>query len=54
MAYYKAGTRKGRRAHGADRKIMSDEDVRQARNFAALKPKVWVKVIETATPRGRS
>ncbi len=30
---------------------MSDEDVRQAAEyFASLKPRVWVKVIETATP----
>ena len=32
-------------------KATSDEDVRQAAEyFAALKPRVWVKVIETATP----
>src|SRR5881628_2488080 len=51
MAYYKAGTRKDDARMGPIAKIMSDEDVRQAAEyFAALKPRVWVKVIETATP----
>jgi len=51
MAYYKAGTRKDDARMGPIAKIMSDEDVRQAAEyFAALKPAVWVKVIETATP----
>jgi len=51
MAYYKAGTRKDDARMGPIAKIMSDEDVRQAAEyFAALKPKVWVKIIETATP----
>jgi cytochrome c553 len=51
MAYYKAGTRKDDARMGPIAKIISDEDVRQAAEyFAALKPAVWVKVIETATP----
>jgi cytochrome c553 len=51
MAYYKAGTRKDDARMGPIAKVTSDEDVRQAAEyFAALKPKVWVKVIETATP----
>jgi len=51
MAYYKAGTRKDDARMGPIAKITSDEDVRQAAEyFAALKPAVWVKVIETATP----
>ena len=51
MAYYKAGTRQDDSRMGPIAKIMSDEDVRQAAEyFAALKPRVWVKVIETATP----
>jgi len=51
MAYYKAGARKEDARMGPIAKITSDEDVRQAAEyFAALKPKTWVKVIETATP----
>jgi cytochrome c553 len=51
MAYYKAGTRKDDARMGPIAKVTSDEDVRQAAEyFAALKPSVWVKVIETATP----
>ena len=51
MAYYKAGTRKDDARMGPIAKIMSDEDVRQAAEyFSALKPAVWVKVIETDTP----
>jgi cytochrome c553 len=51
MAYYKAGTRKDDARMGPIAKVTSEEDVRQAAEyFAALKPKVWVKVIETATP----
>jgi cytochrome c553 len=51
MAYYKAGTRQDDARMGPIAKAMSDEDVRQAAEyFAALKPSVWVKVIETATP----
>jgi len=51
MAYYKAGTRKDDARMGPIAKVTSDEDVRQAAEyFAALKPAVWVKVIETATP----
>jgi cytochrome c553 len=51
MAYYKAGTRKDDARMGPIAQITSDEDVGQAAAyFAALKPAVWVKVIETATP----
>ena len=51
MAYYKAGTRKDDARMGPIAQVTSDEDVRQAAEyFAALKPAVWVKVIETATP----
>jgi len=51
MAYYKAGTRKDDARMGPIAQSASDEDVRQAAEyFAALKPAVWVKVIETATP----
>jgi cytochrome c553 len=51
MAYYKAGTRLDDARMGPIAKSTSDDDVRQAAEyFAALKPAVWVKVIETATP----
>ncbi len=51
MAYYKANTRKDDERMGPIAKVSSDEDIRQAAEyFAALKPSVWVKVIETATP----
>jgi cytochrome c553 len=51
MAYYKAGTRQDDARMGPIAKATSDEDIRQAAEyFAALKPAVWVKVIETATP----
>lgn len=51
MAYYKAGTRKDDARMGPLAQATSDEDIRQAAEyFAASKPIVWVKVIETATP----
>ncbi len=51
MAYYKAGTRKDDARMGPIAKTTSDEDVREAAAyFAALRPTMWVKVIETATP----
>ena len=51
MAYYKSGTRKDDERMGPIAKITSEEDVREAAEyFASLKPGVWVKVIETATP----
>ena len=51
MASYKDGTRKDEERMGPISKVTSDEDVRQAAQyFASLKPKVWVRVIETATP----
>jgi len=51
MAYYKAGTRQDDARMGPIAKTTSDEDVRQAAEyFAALTPRRWVKVIETATP----
>jgi cytochrome c553 len=51
LEYYKAGTRKDDARMGPIAKVTSDEDVRQAAEyFAALKPAIWVKVVETATP----
>jgi cytochrome c553 len=51
MAYYKSGARLDDARMGPIAKTTSDEDVRQAAEyFAALAPRVWVKVIETATP----
>jgi cytochrome c553 len=51
MAYYKAGSRKDDARMGPIATATSDEDIRQAADyFAALKPAVFVKVIETATP----
>jgi len=51
MTYYKAGTRKDDARMGPIAKTTSDADVREAAEyFAALKPRVWVKVIETALP----
>jgi cytochrome c553 len=51
MTYYKAGTRQDDARMGPIAKATSDEDIHQAAEyFAGLKPGVWVKVIETATP----
>jgi len=51
MTYYKTGTRQDDARMGPIAKATSDEDIRQAADyFAAIKPNVWVKVIETATP----
>src|SRR5262245_36596797 len=51
MAYYKAGTRKDDARMGPIARAASEDDVRQAAEyFAVLKPRVWVNVIETATP----
>jgi cytochrome c553 len=51
MANYKAGTRQDEARMGPIAKAAADDDVRQAAEyFASLKPGVWVKVIETATP----
>jgi cytochrome c553 len=51
MSYYKAGMRQDEARMGPIAKATSDEDIRQAAEyFASLKPRVWVKVIETATP----
>ena len=51
MAYYKAGARLDDARMGPIAKATSEEDVRQAAEyFAALKPSVWVKIVETATP----
>jgi cytochrome c553 len=51
MTYYKEGARKDDARMGPIAKAASEEDIRQAAEyFAALKPAVWVKVIETATP----
>jgi cytochrome c553 len=51
MAYYKNGTRKDDARMGPIAKAASDEEVRQAAEyFAALKPRTFVKVIESANP----
>ena len=51
IAYYKEGTRKDDARMGPIAKATSEEDIRQAAEyFASLKPSVFVKVIETATP----
>jgi cytochrome c553 len=51
IAYYKSGARKDDARMTPIALATSDEDVRQAAEyFAALKPRVFVKVIETATP----
>jgi cytochrome c553 len=51
MAAYKSGTRKDDERMGPIAKMAPDEDVLEAAEyFASLKPKVWVKIIETATP----
>jgi cytochrome c553 len=51
MAAYKSGTRKDDERMGPIAKVAPDEDVREAAEyFASLKPKLWVKIIETATP----
>jgi cytochrome c553 len=49
MAYYKDGTRKDNERMGPIAKVTTEDDVRQAAEyFAALKPRVWVSVVETA------
>lgn len=51
MSYYKDGARKDDARMGPIAKATSEEDVRQAAAyFSTIKPAVWVKVIETATP----
>jgi cytochrome c553 len=51
MAYYKDGTRKDDARMGPLAKGTSDKDVREAAEyFAALKPRTFVKVIESANP----
>src|SRR5665213_1897140 len=51
MNYFKSGARKDGGRMGPIAKAVSDEDVRKsAEYFAGLKPGVWVRVIETATP----
>ena len=51
IGYYKSGARKDDARMGPIAKTTSDEDARQAAEyFASLKPRVFVKVIETATP----
>jgi cytochrome c553 len=50
MAYFKSGARKDPARMNAIAKTMSDADIRQAAEwFASLKPKVWVRVVETDT-----
>jgi cytochrome c553 len=51
MGYFKSGARKEEARMGPIARAVSDEDVRQAAEyFAAVKPTVFVKVIEAATP----
>ena len=51
MTYYKDGTRKDDARMGPIAKAISDKDVREAAEyFAALKPRTFVKVIESANP----
>lgn len=51
MADYKSGVRKDNERMGPISKIVSDDDVRAAAEyFSSLKPSVFVKVIQTATP----
>src|SRR5579862_6158861 len=51
MAYYRDGSRKDDARMGPIAKATSDMDVRQAAEyFAALKPRTFVKVIESANP----
>jgi len=51
MKYYKSGARKDDARMGPIANTTSDADVREAAEyFAALKPRTFVKVIETATP----
>lgn len=51
MEYYKAGTRKDDARMGPIARSLSEEDVRQAAEyFAALKPRIFVRVIESASP----
>jgi cytochrome c553 len=51
MAYYKSGVRKDDARMTPIAQATPDDDIRQAAEyFAALKPAVFVKVIETATP----
>jgi len=51
MEYFKSGARKDDFRMGPIAKATSDEDVRQAaKYYASIKPIVWVKVVETATP----
>jgi cytochrome c553 len=51
MQYYKDGSRKEEARMGPIARATSEEDVRQAAEyFSQLKPKPFVKVVETATP----
>lgn len=51
MAYYKSGARKDDARMTPIARATSDEDIREAAEyFAALRPAVFVKVIETAEP----
>jgi len=51
MNYFKSGARQDDGRMGPIAKAVSDEDVRKsAEYFAGLTPRVWVKVVETATP----
>jgi len=50
MADYKSGARKGSGSMTAIAKAISDDDVRAAADyFAGLKPRPWIRVVETDT-----
>ena len=50
MAYFKSGVRKDAARMNAIAKTMSEADIRQAAEwFASLKPRPWVRVVETDT-----
>jgi cytochrome c553 len=51
MGYYKSGVRKDDARMGPIAKATSDADVKEAAAyFSSLKPKAWLKTVETATP----
>ena len=51
MAYYKSGVRKDDARMGPIAKATSEADVKEAAAyFSSLKPKAWLKTVETATP----
>jgi cytochrome c553 len=50
MAYFKSGVRKDPARMNAIAKTMSEADIRQAAEyFASMKPRAWVRVVETSS-----